>query len=283
MAEREDGTFVTFDNTELFWQAWLPEDVKAVNIFIHGGFSYSGDAKHIADAYLEAGIATYAYDLRGWGGHWNGTDGHVNRYTDYLKDTEDFLQFVRARHPNSPYVLTGHSMGGLTALRFLIDHQDDFVCAVVSAPWMKTKAKVPGLMKAVSKLLSIITPKFSTEPTFELDVLTHDNAIVTQHYRDVETGLRKDSATVRWFVEMGKMQQETMEQAHKIVLPLLMFQGGQDLIVDKDASQQVFDHINSETKQWEYYPRFYHEIFNEDGREEPLNTATTFVKSYLVN
>jgi acylglycerol lipase len=107
--------FAAEDGAALPLRVWLPEGpVKAVIIGVHGMNDYSNALTGPAEAWAKDGIATYAYDQRGFGeapmrGGWAGT-----RQLD--ADLAAASRFVRARHPGVPIYLLGESMGGAVVI-----------------------------------------------------------------------------------------------------------------------------------------------------------------------
>lgn len=102
---------VAADGTGLALRSWLPAEgaPRAVIVALHGFNDYgtfiAGAAAHLADR----GIATYAYDQRGFGetparGMWPGVEALAD-------DLGAVTGRVRARHPKTPLYLLGASMG----------------------------------------------------------------------------------------------------------------------------------------------------------------------------
>ncbi len=106
-----DG-FLAADGEKLPLRTWMPEDgaPKAVIIALHGFNDYSNFFTDPGTFLATEGIATYAYDQRGFGqtrqpGLWSG----VGVYVDDLKAV---TEAVRRRHPGVSLYLLGESMGG---------------------------------------------------------------------------------------------------------------------------------------------------------------------------
>jgi alpha-beta hydrolase superfamily lysophospholipase len=99
------------DGAALPLRQWQPAgEPKAVVLALHGfnDYSYSFDAP--AKSWAEAGIATFAYDQRGFGatsyrGMWAGEDR-------MMEDLRVAAALLRARYPATPLYLLGESMGG---------------------------------------------------------------------------------------------------------------------------------------------------------------------------
>ncbi|MBI2978306.1 MAG: alpha/beta fold hydrolase, partial [Rhodospirillales bacterium] len=104
--------FHAADGVVLPVKSWLPDNnpPKAVVIALHGFNDYSNFFVAPALYLMNAGVAAYAYDQRGFGagpdaGLWPGTEALV-------ADARAFAKVIRARHPGMPLYLLGSSMGG---------------------------------------------------------------------------------------------------------------------------------------------------------------------------
>lgn len=104
--------FHAADGTVLPVKSWLPDDgpPHAVVVALHGFNDYSNFFVSPGLYLANRGVASYAYDQRGFGatrdaGLWPGKDALVD-------DLRAFALLIRARHPDVPLYLLGHSMGG---------------------------------------------------------------------------------------------------------------------------------------------------------------------------
>jgi len=257
----------------------IVEDIKAINIYIHGGLAHAGHAFTIAEALLPHSIATYSFDLRGFG-HWIGQSGHVDSGDYLLRDTDCFIDFIQKRHPGKPLILSGHSLGGMLALAYLGNNQQKFKCAIVCAPWLKNKIALNPVLNAMSGVVNKLAPTFSQPPAFSIDDLTHDEEIKAQHAKD-RLMYKKEEVSVRFYEESLKLQQFAIEQAKKIELPLIMFFGGQDRLADETVGKAAYETIKSKEKEWIYYPEFFHEVWFEKGREDSLVKVAAWATKYI--
>ncbi len=107
--------FIANDGTALPMRSWLPDgSVKAVILAVHGFNDYSHSFAGAGEAWSKSGIATYAYDQRGFGaapqpGSWAGT---------YLLDADlaAVTRLLHTRYPGAPLYLLGDSMGGAVVI-----------------------------------------------------------------------------------------------------------------------------------------------------------------------
>src|SRR5213078_4836419 len=110
-----DSAFIAADGVSLPLRKWLPQgEVKAVILALHGFNDYSNAFTMPAPLWAEHGIATYAYDQRGFGGapmraSWAGS-------ARLAGDAVTATRLLRAIYPGRPIYLLGESMGGGVAI-----------------------------------------------------------------------------------------------------------------------------------------------------------------------
>ncbi len=150
--------FTTADGLELPLRAWLPEgEPRAVILALHGFNDYSAAFEAPARWWAERGLATYAYDQRGFGaapyrGLWAGTDVLVS-------DLETAARLLRARHPGRPLFLLGESMGAAVIMVALAEGRAaDTDGAILSAPAVWARETMPGYQRAALWLAVRIFP-----------------------------------------------------------------------------------------------------------------------------
>ena len=102
-------------------QRWLPERIepRAIILALHGFNDYANAVDMPASFWAKNGIATYAYDQRGFGGapnrgYWAGT-------RTMTADLRDAVQAIRQRHSGTPLFLLGVSMGGAVTMAALAE------------------------------------------------------------------------------------------------------------------------------------------------------------------
>ncbi len=114
-----DG-FVSFDGARLGLQSWLPPESvnggkpKAVIAGLHGMGDYSETFYLAGPWWAEQGIATYAYDQRGFGR--SPRRGVWPEQEVMMADVAYFVAALRAEYPDTPVILVGVSMGGAASL-----------------------------------------------------------------------------------------------------------------------------------------------------------------------
>ena len=135
-ARLEEDAFVSFDGARLglsHWPASGPGEPWAVVVGLHGMNDY-GNAFHLAaPVWAGQGIATYAFDQRGFG-----RSPNRRVWAGEALMTEDlrvFCDLVRRRHPRAVLAVVGESMGGAVAMTaFASDRAPDADRLVLCAP-----------------------------------------------------------------------------------------------------------------------------------------------------
>lgn len=113
-----DDAIAMPDGERLPLRRWLPEGEPVATVLaLHGFNDYSRAFELPGDAWASAGIATYAYDQRGFGetedvGRWPGDQ----RLIDDMRIASALLN---ARYPGVPHFLLGESMGGAIVMAAL--------------------------------------------------------------------------------------------------------------------------------------------------------------------
>ena len=131
------GRFHARDGTELAYRhypARAPATGQAA-VLVHGSSGSSVAVHALAKGLAEAGVETYAPDIRGHGA--SGTRGDIVYIGQLEDDLADFVAEIRKTDPTAPLTLLGHSAGGGFALRVAGSPiQNLFVRTVMLAPYL---------------------------------------------------------------------------------------------------------------------------------------------------
>ncbi|WP_416898441.1 MAG: alpha/beta fold hydrolase [Minwuia sp.] len=127
-------------------------ETRLVAIALHGINDYGHAWREAAARWAGEGIATYAYDQRGFGA--NANPGIWPTSRTLSDDLAHVLDVVRTRNPGLPVYLVGESMGGAVVMN-LLGRPDapDVDGAVLSAPAVWARPTMSG---TYSKLLAAV-------------------------------------------------------------------------------------------------------------------------------
>ncbi len=268
------------DGMKLFTRHWLPEgETKAHLAVVHGYGEHSGRYAPFAAWMTARGYAVHACDLRGHGKS-PGRRGHVDRWTDFFGDTEALVAAIRARAgEDAPLFLVGHSMGGLIVLGYALDHPQAGLRGVVASGPALAKGKgVPPILYALAKGLAAIAPRLQLDSRLDVEALSRDPQVVRAYQEDP---LVHSLGTARLAAEMDREMKRLLAQAERWPpdLPLIILHGSADRLAPPEASAAFFERVAARDKTRREYPGFYHEVFNEIGREEVLQEVADWLEA----
>jgi acylglycerol lipase len=271
-----EGNFKGAQGLNIYSQAWLPErNVKAGLLIVHGLGEHSGRYANVVNRFVPLGYAVYGFDHIGHGKSEGGRE-IIARFEDFTDTLAVYCGLVKNRQPGQPIFLLGHSLGGLIASDYLLDHSADFQGAVISAPPVKVGDAVSPLTVAVGRILSILAPRVGVLPVDPAG-LSHDPAVVQAYIADPLVYHKKTPA--RTAAEMLRALRRVGAGAGTITLPFIALQGSADRIVDPGSAQFLYENAGSKDKTLKIYDGFYHEVFNEVGRERVLADVEAWLEA----
>lgn len=262
---------------KLFYQSWAPDAPRAVVALAHGYAEHLGRYNHVADRLCCDGIAVFALDH--WGhGRSDGTRGFVPRFPVFLDGMTSLLSEAKAQFPDLPRFLIGHSMGGLISVAHLLDHQADYVGAILSGPAVKPAEPPSTATLIIGRLLSRLAPKAGI---LQLDssAVSRDPEVVAAYRADPLVHTGKMSA--RLAAEMLDAMAMAQARAGELSLPLLIVHGSEDRLALPAGARELFEKTSSPDKEFHDFLGLYHEVFNEPERNEVLDLVCGWISKHI--
>jgi alpha-beta hydrolase superfamily lysophospholipase len=275
--EHLEAKFEGVDGLELYYQCWRPEgEPKAVLAVVHGFGEHSGRYGNVVDWFVPKGYAVYALDLRGHGRS-PGPRGYINAWSEFRGDVKKLLELVHEREPDRPVFLLGHSMGGLIVLEYVLHHPEGLVGVISSGPVL-AQAGVSPFLVLMSRVLSGIAPRLTLDTGLDATAISRDQAVVDAYVNDP---LVHSKGTPRLGTEMTKAYEWTQAHAAEMSIPLLIVHGSVDRLAPPEGSRAFYDKVKFDDKERQVYEGYYHEVFNDIGKEKVLATVETWVEQRL--
>lgn len=256
--------FKTKDGSELYYQAWVPAKKKGVLAVIHGLAEHSGRYQYLVDYFFKHGWALYLVDQRGHGRS-PGPRLYSPDFKTLVDDLEAFVREVHRLEPKLPLFLIAHSFGGQVAVDYLARHPKELKGAVLSGPNLKLAMSVSHLKKAVGYAASRILPTFLIPNDLNASWISHDPEVVKAYEQDP---LVSHKISLKLGTAILDNLTQVMALAGQIKTPVFMLHGGEDKITSVEGSREFFEKLKVQDKTLKIYPGFYHESFNEIGKEE---------------
>ncbi|MEJ2759812.1 MAG: lysophospholipase [Anaerolineales bacterium] len=185
---------------------------------------------------------------------------------------------VTGWQPGKPIFLLGHSMGGGIAAYYLLDHQDDFAGAILSAPTIKVGDKVTNGTIFMAKVLSKLAPKAGVMAV-DPEGVSKDPAVVQAYIHDPL--VHHGKVTARLGAELLTGMMRITAEVGKISLPFIVVQGGDDVLVDPVGAKMLYEQASSADKTIRFYEGLHHEVFNEPEREIALQDVGNWLEAHL--
>jgi lysophospholipase len=242
----------------------------------------------------DTGYDFYLMDHRGQGFSERLLDdpykGYVESFMDYVDDLESFMDTVVQLSRYERKFVVAHSMGGGIATRYAELYGRDLTGLVLSAPMHQIDTS--PFSEAIARLISgaATVAQNGTEyaagqeppdpdPTFEEDVYTHSEArfVAKVRIKELHPELTVAGATYRWVSEALAATATIRADAQHLTLPVLLFQAGDDRIVDNGGQDEVCSKAPHCTKT--HLPGAYHEILQE--RDSVRDVALKAIRELL--
>lgn len=283
------NVFVAADGARLPLRAWLPRGpVRAVILALHGFGDYSHGFAMPAKLWASDGIATYAYDQRGFGaapgrGLWAG-EGRMSL------DAIVASRILHRMYPGAPLYLLGESMGGAVAIlaatgtmQGVIPGPDgempkaDVDGVILSAPAVWGRATMDFWPKALLAAAVRLVPDMVLTGR-GLHILASDNIPMLRALAKdplVEKGARVD--TIYGLVDL---MSDALAAAPDLTPPTLLLYGAHDEVVPKVAIRDFTAHLPLDPgrdvpRTLAYYPAGYHLLLRDlDGAAVARDVAS---------
>lgn len=275
---RSEHSFDGVGGVRIVYDVWVPDsEPRGVVMLCHGYAEHARRYDHVADRFGEAGLVTYALDLRGHGRS-GGKRVYLRDIGEYLDDFHTLVARAAADHPDLARIVLGHSMGGGVVFAYGVEHPEDYTAMVLSGPAVYAHDAVSSVMIGVAKLVGSILPGLPVEqlPT---EAVSRDQEVVAAYQADPMVHHGKLPAGIaKALIKVG----ETMPQrAAALTAPLLVVHGDQDKLIPVEGSRHLVECVGSTDAHLKVYPGLYHEVFNEPERALVLDDVTTWIEARL--
>ncbi|RSK28248.1 alpha/beta hydrolase [Bacillus sp. HMF5848] len=253
---------------------WKASQPKGVVVIVHGAAEHHGRYKWLIEMWRSSGYHVIMGDLPGQGLSRRSKRGHIDSFDEYILEVSNWVK--EATSFNLPIFLIGHSMGGLISIRYLQERKNsiDIAGVILSSPCLGLVQYPPTWLEIVAKGLNIVEPDFLIDSHLTIDLATRNQEVKEL---DVNDTLYVTKMSVRWYEELRQAIKQAFSKGLEVEhIPIMLMQGGDDKIVDKEACKKWINQLNVMEKTYKEWPQLYHEIFNEPEREAVFQYAYSF-------
>ena len=260
----------------IFTRHWEPQgEPKASLVLCHGIHSHSGHYLRAGEEFARRGFAVTGLDLRGRGRS-EGERFYAETIDEYVSDLSLTIDFARARHPDLPLYLLGHSAGGVTAVTYALDHQeriDGLICESFAF-----RVYAPNFALKLLEGASHFVPHAHVL-TLKMEDFSRDAEWVAQLRSDpLIEGESQPIATVAAFARAGERFER---EFGRIILPVFILHGTADKATRPDGSEQFYREVGSSDRTLKLYEGHYHDLLNDLGREEVFADVDSWINTRL--
>ena len=275
-ARLEGDTFFSFDGARMGLKRWLPEGEPTVVIAaLHGMNDYANAFHFAAPVWAGQGVATYAFDQRGFGrspgrGVWAGE-------ALMTEDLRVFVALLRARHPGATLVVAGESMGGAVAIAaFASDRPPAADRLVLMAPavwgwssqplpfktalWFTAHLAGETVLRPPSWVAERVHPSDNRE---ELIAMGRDPMLIWGARNDTLYGL-------------VQLMQTAWQSTGRIAVPVGWFYGANDEVIPKVATFRAAGRLKP-TDRTAYYAHGWHLLTRDLQRDVVIADIQSFI------
>jgi alpha-beta hydrolase superfamily lysophospholipase len=270
---RTTSSFSGVGGTTIEYDVYEP-DGEPVGLLLvaHGLGEHRGRYAHVAARFTPLGLRVVVPDHRGHGKS-GGPRADTRDVSDYTTDLDSLrrLTLVEGR----PTYLLGHSMGGLIALDYALDHQGDLAALMLSGALVLPGEDQPPWLVAIAKVLGKVVPTLGTL-ALDPQSVSRDPKVVAAYEADPLNSHTKVKAGMG--AALLNRLQTFPDRLPSLTLPLLVMHGEQDKLTNPEGSRLVHRLAGSSDKTLTIYPELFHEIFNEPEQDQVLDDVVAWLR-----
>lgn len=276
-ASRERSEHVDADGVRLHYRVWEADQPRAALMVVHGLFEHSRRYRELGRVMSDAGVSTYALDLRGHGAS-GGRRGYVRRFGVFLDDVDRWVRAVDSALPDAlPRFMLFHSLGGLIGIRYLEEHQPLLAGAIISSPWLRLSEPSAAWKRVLAGILDRVFPTLPFPSDLDPDLLSHDPERVADYRGDPRI---YSTITPRLWSEASDAGERAFEQQDRLDLPLLLLLAGDDRIVDTGRSVELAQSLTGDVT-IRVLNGYYHEVLQEVDRAAVMAEIVDWIEARL--
>lgn len=261
-----EGYLKLRDDIELFYKKDIIKSPKAAILINHGFAEHLGRYDYVAEKLNKSDYTVYRYDLRGHG-QTKSTKGYINSYEDFIEDCDAMVELIKSENKDLPIFMLGHSMGGFVTCLYGIKYEDKLKGQIFSGPAVNTLPSVRGIRSNLLEFINVFLKNKIIKNPVEKHICSVEQ-VVTDYMNDP---LVLKEATVNFYVQfLVRGQKYINKNISNYKYPCFIAHGKEDKIVPKEIGQYLHDNISSKDKEIKIYDNLYHEILNENERDEVL-------------
>jgi alpha-beta hydrolase superfamily lysophospholipase len=274
--ESSEGAFESVGDHTIFYRNWRPKTApRAVLAICHGVNSHSGQYEWPGEQFARSGLSVYALDLRGRGRS-DGDRFYVEDISEYVADLSGLIGVAKAREPDLPVFLLGHSAGGVVSCVYALDHQSEIAGLICES--FAYQVPAPDFALAVIKGVSHLAPHAMVLKLHMEDFTRDPEAL--QRLREDPYTLNEVQPT-RTVAALVRADERLKREFPQITLPVFILHGTADKATKPQGSEFFHETAGSKDKTLKLYEGHYHDLLADIGRERVLADMQAWIDARI--
>ena len=238
----EADMFVATDGAHLPLRHWLPEgEPTAVILALHGFNDYSNAFDQAGKYWRGRGIATYAYDQRGFGatqhaGVWPPQDS-------LIADVKAALGILRTTYPGRPVHVLGESMGAAILLSAAAEEPLDADSVILAAPAVWARSTMNPFYRAALWLGAHLFPA--------MELTGRGLGVVASDNREMILSLQRDPLVIKhtridamW--GLVNLMDSALQGSAKLTAPALILYSANDQLIASGPTSEMVSRLSAD-------------------------------------
>ncbi len=291
-----EGTFVGQKNIGIYYKYFLQkslENEKGAIVISSGRTEAAVKYKELIYDLYKNGYSIYIHDHRGQGLSDRMIPihdmGFIDDFQNYVKDLKQFYNSIVLPNKHKNKFLLAHSMGGAIGMIYLEEYNNDFKAAAFSSPML-------GLSFPTCLAIGFLT---GDTPEYAMGHTDYDNGIETFAENTLTNSeirykrmlsvfeenpkARLGGASYEWVSKSCGAFDYIFDNYKKVKTPLIVFSGGEEMVVDPSAHNKFIDLLIENGNNAEGYlvENAKHELFiaQDNARTPVVTKALEFFNS----
>jgi alpha-beta hydrolase superfamily lysophospholipase len=274
---------LTIQNGSLHLRIWKSGNLSRGRFLylIHGQGEQSDRYEHFPHYLNNVVDAVIAIDMPGHGKS-KGIRGHIENFDQYsdaaIAGFQAAFEWMKKSASQVQAHWLGHSMGGLITLRTLLKEQGlPLKTVTVSAPLLDLALPVPKVKKFFGELVEPILGSLKLSNELDGSLISHDPEVAKAYDTNP---LNHNYVTPRFFVNLTKEMPLVRENTGPFAYHLMVLVPLADRIVSWKAAYHFYTDLKmaeGKRKILTSFPNFFHESFNDIGKERAFTALSYWI------
>lgn len=217
--------------------------------------------------------------------------GHVDRFENYVKDVETFVNIQKLDESCEKRFLLAHSMGAGIATAYLLKHPGTFQKVILSSPMLKIQTKPYSYTTARAIVTSLVLAgrgsKFAIgQRPFDGSLKFENNTFTTSPERfkmtmglfETHPETKVGGVSNRWILEVMKGTNPLRSRYHELNTPMIVINAG----IETYSEPSEMEALCREAANCKhvFLPSSKHEVFmdRDENRNQALAEAAEFFR-----